>query len=270
MNYLDIETVKNDRADEYFETTTIQPRANLVDPEKIKQDILNKRAAMTEKAGLFWWTGKIICIGCYESITGQMRILTGTTTDSPDGDERALLNQFYEMLDNNIYDFVTGKQTADFDVPFIKGRALAHDLGTPKMWYPKRLDDVDHYFSRSRACQQLGSLNKYAWGLGMPMKKGHGSQVQGMYDRVKLEPNSAWVDIMEYCRLDVQLTANILSRIYKPFKQEAHHDAAIQEKHSEDGLLGSEQTSVRVSKDGQDNLVFHDDSGEKGTPVHSD
>lgn len=211
---IDIETVPDDNLEKYFDSATYSAPSNWKDPEKIKAYVEEAKAKDIEKAALNWWTGKIVCICMMDVELGETFTFIGP-------DEKQLLTEFLETIyrlhsKNRIK--LIGKNGVDFDLPFITGRVLKHDLGIPFFLRPYHpIDDVDHIFSRSAHCGQRGSLSDYAYGLGLGEKKGHGSDVKTWYNAAILGDQSGWEKIKGYCLQDTAIVAGMVKRYAKDF-----------------------------------------------------
>ena len=237
---LDIETVKNDRAIEYFKNKKYTAKASMdsvpasitniktdtlrqskldewkrTQAAKIENDLMQQRKKDEERAGLHWWTGKICCICTEDVVSGEKKAFYGD-------DEYKLLYKFlsYLQMEKNGYTLI-GKNSKDFDIPFTVGRLLANNTGLTRHFGNfSTLKDVNEMFSYSKACSQIGHLSDYAWGLGVSGKLAHGSDVQGMYDVATLTDKNVWNDIVKYCEQDVNITSEMVRRYYKTFKME--------------------------------------------------
>lgn len=246
MSYVlfDIETVANDRADEYYAARVYRPSKKLADPNKIpttiakikdpelkarriaeykaeQQEKIDKSVSQREfkdrrQAALHWWTGKVCCISYWDLASHKGSRLV-------DVDELSLLCNFFTILDQDYPNRgLIGKSAYDYDIPFLVGRALAHNIGlVPHLRLVKgRLQDIDHMFSRSKQCAQVSTLDNYAWGLGIDGKLAKGSDVQGMYDNALLN-GPQWLDkIGDYCDQDVAITVEMMTRYEKVFHNE--------------------------------------------------
>jgi hypothetical protein len=217
MNYLvvDIETVPNERAEAFFAQKSYEPAANLKDPEKIAASIASKRHADIEKAALYWWTGKIVCISANDPVTRQKRSFAGK-------DERDVIKGFFDFITKERpHAVLTGKQTKDFDFPYLVGRALALDIGIPQqLRISPPISDVNLIFGfSSSSSQQRTSLANYAWGLEIQGKSGHGSNVKSMFDLACIDISAdPWRAIREYCEQDTEIVAEMLRRYSKSYE----------------------------------------------------
>ncbi len=217
---IDIETVENARAKELFQKTVYKPAANLKDPAKIEQSILEKRQKDMDQAALHWWTGKVICL-CANVLQGVGPVPEKAKTFIGD-DEKELLMSFYDWLTSLCTRShgvtVVAKSGEYFDLPFLVGRSLVHDIGIPEVLRPRRaLNDIDHIFSYSTNCDQRSSLQNYAFGLGVTGKLFHGSEVAGMYAQVQMGDTDQWKVIGAYCAQDTDIATEILKRYLKSY-----------------------------------------------------
>ena len=213
---IDIETVENSRAKELFAKKKYEVDGRLKDPIKIEQNLLEKRQRDLDKAPLYWWTGKIICI-CVNllGVNEKPKTFLGD-------DERELLHQFFAYLDDvqkrhGGY-MLIAKSGDYFDLPFMTGRCLALDLGVPQVLRGTRgITDIDHIFSWSAQCDQRSSLDNYAFGLNIAGKNGHGSDVSSLYNTTQMGDADGWRKIAEYCAQDVNIATEILRRYLKVY-----------------------------------------------------
>lgn len=211
----DIETVSNEKADEYFKNRTYSAPSNYKNEDKIKEAIEEKRLKDKEKAALHWWTGKIICISAYNIIKEHKTFYSGF-------DEKKILCDFFDMLNGEPFTYLVGKNSKSFDIPFIVGRAMAHDIGLPVQFRdhtPRTITDVDNIFSYSSACDQVTSLDNYAFGLGIAGKTMSAKSVADYYIMAGLNIE-AWNTIKEYCDHDVMITSVMFTRFSKRYISE--------------------------------------------------
>lgn len=200
--YLDIETVANEKAQDFYEKTAVYSApANWKDPAKIEARIAEQRQKDLDKAALNWWTGKIVCIG----------IIGDTELSFKGADEKKILNNFFSWCEterkrHGEIDFI-GKNYVNFDKPYIVGRAIANDTG---LVYPFRIsnsvNDIDHIFSRSARCNQVTSLKNYAFGMGVDGKFGSGGDVANWF------VNNDLNQIEQYCLQDIRITKEFHER----------------------------------------------------------
>lgn len=212
----DIETASNPRAKHYYESLKASGyyagRKGTKDLEKIKSQIEEKMQAHMGKAPLQWWTGRVVAIGCQlGSSTAKPKIFIDL-----DNEEKVLTEFFAYIKEcSDLYPDLTliGKENSDFDDPYLRGRAMANQIGIPnQLRLPGRLTDVNKIFGFSGKSAQRGKLSDYAYGLQLPVKLGDGSDV------AKWVANKEVEKLSEYCLRDVQITAEILKRYNKQFK----------------------------------------------------
>jgi hypothetical protein len=236
----DIETALADNAKEYFAQKEYRPDPvlNAVDdpPSKItelktqelrearllewqtaqkvklEQSVLQQKQKDLDRAPLHWWTGKVICISAINA-SGVAQTWAGP-------DEQSVLQGFFQAL-ATMYQSHTlvGKSSLFFDIPFLIGRAMAHDMGIPQQLRIAKepVQDVNRIFSFSDSCPQVTSLKNYAWGLGLDGKLGEGSQVAEWYALGMTGDMDAWDKIRNYCVRDSEIVLEILKRYRKPF-----------------------------------------------------
>lgn len=210
---LDIETVANKNAEKWFSMKKYSAPKNYKDEKKINQNILEQKAKDLEKAGLHWWTGQVICIVTFNLDTGEFKTFSNK-------DEKKLLIDFQNEFDQGFPEFI-GKHSDFFDLPFLRGRILAHDLGLISALKnnQRTLRDVNHIFSYSTSCAQISTLEAYAFGLGILGKTMQANKVQAMYKDYLLGNHKAMQEIEAYCKQDVAITATLLKRYLKVFNK---------------------------------------------------
>lgn len=213
----DIETVANDRAKDYYAGKKYAAPKNWKDKDKIEQYVTEARHEDMEKAALSWWTGKVVCIGYKAHLDGaKTRLVIGPA-------EADVLRTFFdEMLALKSRVVLLGKSSDTFDVPFVRGRALALDLGVPSFLRPfRQIEDVDHIFGFGSRASQASKLDDYAFGLGIDAKSGYGTDVQNWYNLAIIGDDKMWSKIAEYCAGDVDITHEMLRRWMKPYGSSA-------------------------------------------------
>lgn len=212
----DLETVANDRAAAYYAQRTYDAPANYRDPEKIAAAIREKRQADMERAALHWWTGKVVCASV--TVVGGEQ----PTRNFISRDERSLLISIFDWFWwlEDFYDqiLLSGKSSEYFDIPFLVGRALSHDLGILDCLRPRYpITDVDKVFSASSHCDQRTNLANYAWGLGIAGKTAHGSDVATIWFDILQGDLSAGKRLVDYCAQDNAIAVEMLTRWLKPY-----------------------------------------------------
>lgn len=202
---LDIETAAF-RAEEYVENKKYSAPKNWKDPDKIAAKIDDQRQADVKKAALHWWTGKVICTSVTDVISGQSQSFYCLEEIDLLVDLITYLNG---KMGNTFGYHIIGKNVNEFDLPFIRGRLMYHNLGLPT-WLRQnnRIEEIDHCFSRSKSSAQVGKLSDYAFGLDIQGKIDDisGADVPAMYIDGQLEK------IVEYCERDTQIVAEIYRR----------------------------------------------------------
>lgn len=182
---------------------------------KLDNSVLEQRQKMIETAALYWWSGKIVCITAKIRNKKPPMIWFGSN-------EAKILSKFFDWLAENPGIPLIGKSSDDFDVPFIIGRAMAHNLGIPyhlRMGKPDYLSDIDKIWGFSKAAPQRSSLNNYCIGLGIKQKIAHGTDVAKWYDMAMSGDDTQWKKITEYCVDDTMIVDTILDRYLKPYNK---------------------------------------------------
>ena len=213
----DIETVVNSRARHYYDTLKdaglYTAPSNYKDPEKIAAYIENAIQADMAKGALRWWTGQIIAIGCELVHPKQERKMFISLED-----EEKVLRGFFDYIEaiSKSYSIeIIGKQNKDFDDPYVRGRAMYHNIGLPPQFRSNRsITDVNEIFGISSSGGQRGKLRDYAYGLGLPTKLADGADVAGMATAKNTDAIAA------YCARDVEITAEIVRRYTKQYTSE--------------------------------------------------
>lgn len=246
MHYLafDIETVVNGDAQRLFAQKEYKPDpqyndldtppssiTKLVNPElkaqrlaewqdeqrkKLDQSILQKKQKDLDQAALYWWTGQIVAIGMIDLETGQKHMVAG------DGERSVLEGFFRVVLERYPGHVLIGKRSSEFDIPYIVGRAMAHDIGLiPHVRLCKEpVNDVNRFFGQTNSMSQVASLANLAHGLGISGKLGHGSDVAGMWARIQAGEDAVWRELTDYCLQDVAIVAEALRRWRKEYSLE--------------------------------------------------
>lgn len=212
----DIETAPSERIDEYFQAVNIKPDKRVKDPEKIAKNLADKKAKLRAQASLYWYIGRVVCICAYSTKTKQY--LTWWDTD-----EKKLLYRFGRDISQSYSDHQIVAKNIEFDRPFLIGRYIAWDLGVPSQIRlhskDKSVDDIDKYLSlRSSSCQQITTLENYAFGIGIPGKLyDSGFDIKDLYYKWRLGNPHAIQDIASHCHRDVEITAEFHRRATKDF-----------------------------------------------------
>ena len=237
---LDIETAANRESIERVELETIQPDSKLSRTDKppkkilaikggelkaqelakwiaaqekrLKASVTMKRAKKRDRLGLHWTTLKIVCIVVIDSSTLRRIRFIGKP-------EKELLRGLFSAL---LIDFphhtLIGKNSSDFDLPVILGRALVHNIGLPPHLHSNRpITDINRLFGVGRA-PQTAALEEYAWALGIPGKLGKGTDVEGWHESAEQGDAEAEKLLCDYCEQDALIVLEMLKRYEKPFQ----------------------------------------------------
>lgn len=131
---------------------------------KLEQSVLRKRQLATEKAGLHWWTGKVVSVAWVDVST-----LEHGGYASPE-DEVACLRWLSVKLATKPDCYVAGRSSVEFDFPFLVGRYLAHNLPLPRqLRHWGQVKDVHDMFGYKHLGSQRSTLEDYAFGLGLSL-----------------------------------------------------------------------------------------------------
>jgi len=210
---VDIETVASPKGLMIIEKTEFKAASNVKDPAKKEAQISEKKAKAIDRAALSWWTGKAICISAVGVDNDISKVWYGD-------DESEVLGGFFDFLaemNTHTQLTLTGKNSMNFDFPYLIGRAIELELGIPsalRATTNQRMDmpnDVDHIFGRSSRCEQSTSLANYGYAIGIP-KTGSGGDVAGMYKE------GMWDEISKYCTQDSMIVAEMLRRYSKVYR----------------------------------------------------
>jgi len=210
MIAIDIETVRHERADAWWNKTEIKAPANYKDQVKIDAYIKEKKAALGSKSALTWHTGKVFSIA-FGNIEGD------TIDFNVDLDEAKLLTYLSDMTNKVNIQKVYSKSGKTFDYPFLVGRYLANKLTPPRFLSERScLYDVDDFFVYSAASSQRMSLEAYAYGLGIEGKFGDYTIVDKVYSG--MITNTCSEDdlslLMKYNKQDVEIVKEMVKRYY--------------------------------------------------------
>ena len=183
--------------------------------EKINNYIQVQQLKDLEKAALYWWMSKVVSIAWnhVHDETGEL-VTAGVKTSD---DEREVISAFLNSAMNSAYRVtrVIGKNSKNFDTPYLIGRLLAQNLGIPAFLRARitPMGDVNEIFgSLSAKNSQITSLDNYAFGLGIKGKLSSGSSVEGMYK------GKAFKEISAYNVQDVEIIADMFRRWMRPYQ----------------------------------------------------
>lgn len=161
-------------------------------PEAIAGAIEKEKKKIREKAALFPWIARIVCIG-YN--------LKGKTQTMIDEDEALILRTFFMVIESNFPVRMVGKFWDGFDAPFIRARAMVHNLRIPApLRYYRPVTSIEEIFGGN------GKLDDYAFMLGIGGKIGKGDQVAAMWAKRDFSA------ISTYCARDVDIVAEVMRR----------------------------------------------------------
>ena len=204
-----IAKIKSDELrEEKYEAWKVKQR------EKIRNYVKVQQLKDLEKAALHWWMSKIVSIAWnfVHDETGELVTAGVKTSDN----ETEVISHFLNAAMNSAYRVsrVIGKNSKNFDTPYLIGRLLALDLGVPSFLRAKvtPMGDVDEMFgSLSAKNSQITSLENYAFGLGIKGKLATGSGVESMYK------SGAFKDISAYNVQDVEIIGDMYRRWSRPY-----------------------------------------------------
>ena len=184
---------------------------------KRQTSIATKLAKRLDEGALHWWTGEVILIVAIDLVTGLTKVYDGPI-------ERDLLEGFCADLQEIFPRHVLiGKHSALFDLPYLRGRLMAHVLGLPphlRVQPYRPLQDVNHIFSTSSQCAQIGTLDDYAFGLGIPGKTGKATEVASLHDAALGGDDLARKKLIDYCTRDTAIVVEMLRRFGKDFPRQ--------------------------------------------------
>ena len=169
-----------------------------------------------ERAGIYAEFGKIICISAgvfYNNDNNELRFRLKSYRGD---DEKSLLQEFSEMLNNNYNKeehLICGHNAKEFDFPYIARRCLINGIPIPtildnsgkKPWEVRLMDTMEMWkfgdFKSFTSLKLLAAL----FGITSPKDDIDGSQVGDIYWK---EKNIERIKI--YCQKDVVTVAQIL------------------------------------------------------------
>ena len=209
--FLDIETVPQEKSfDDVNET--LQQLWDKKSKYFRKED--ETPADVYQRAGIYAEFGKIVCIS-----VGVIRLVDGIKTfrvkSYAGADEKALLENFANMLNRSRQKFLCGHNIKELDVPFIARRMLINGIKLPdslniagkKPWEVNFIDTLDLWkFGDYKHYTSLNLLTNI-FGIPSPKDDIDGSEVA----RVFYEENDI-ERIAVYCEKDVLATAQLFLR----------------------------------------------------------
>lgn len=231
-------TVPSDQARGFLEAKTFEPDANLSPIDKppkaileikgdvlrekrlkdwkfaqgikLEQSVLAKRQKAMEDAGKRWWTARLVAVAL-KPLDGDPVAISGPK-------EKPILRQLFELLtDKYTSHTLVAKGGKDFHLPFLTGRAIAHDLGLPPQLYSTYpVNDIHELFGRSAMSTQRGSLEDYAFGIGLKTSDTSES-AQYLMDQYALGSETALKQMQVQCSEEVTIISELLKRYTKRF-----------------------------------------------------
>lgn len=181
------------------------------------------------KSALCWMTGRVVSF----ALTNVDDIAKGKKNPRIVAmcgfDEKVLLQGMMDAIQENDIVNIVGKTSDNFDIPFIKGRCIANDVGMSDIFHSGyNFFDIDKMICPSMAGQlQHGKLDQYLMACGIEQKINTGAmvpklfqqaleaQIEGDFETVK----KIMVGIKEYNIDDAIKTAMLAWRFIKPWKK---------------------------------------------------
>ena len=191
---LDIETrMDPDLPDDYWDRIRERVKApsNYKDPVKIEGYLDDQVLVAKEKAALSAKTGIVVMIGVQELGTGEMEIFEAPGFNR-EGEDK-LLVEFIGWMGR--YSHIIGWNNRLFDLPFLMGRWLVHNLAFPDGW-PRPRD-----YHRVVDLKELlgGSLDDWFYLLEGDFKLVNGPEI------LKVSPGELRTHLID----DLRVTARI-------------------------------------------------------------
>lgn len=195
---IDIETYR--KMDERMEELLAKKikLGNVVDPEKIKKKMVEKRNAIYSKAALHPTSGRVISVGLGIS-DAEKGWDYHVFVDMVD-DERTLLSTIDEVLSDIRVERYVSFNGSRFDIPFLAVRAAVHKLPLLRPWPIGRYHHM-HIDVYDMLGWQKGTLGQLALAVLGRSTVHTGSDVDQMV------ANEDWTGIREHQLEDIQLLA---------------------------------------------------------------
>jgi len=208
---IDIETVSNESSKEYTKKIKFKAPSNYKDEEKIAAYIDQEKEKAEKNYGLSWWTGKVCLVSLKNYETGSFK-------DFYNHKEEVILIELKKFLTDELLSsgqtYLIGKSSVTFDFPFLKMRYVVNKIKIPTILIMQNLClDIDKLISNYSSCNQVSTLDNYAFGLGIMGKIGSGSQVQDMYNMTLCDPMH-WKELIDYCHQDCEIVHKFLKAFY--------------------------------------------------------
>lgn len=181
-----------------------EPKRTLVDPNKIKADVLAKRQDWLDESTKRAERSQILALGFTTDGGETITCLHG------ENEIDAILRPFISVLETHPVLEVSGFNILDFDLPFFRRRCLINRIPFPfydasNKWHPwtfKTFDAMVDWQSGNRRDPFI-SLDTLAKALGIEGKSGDWREFVKLYetDREKA---------LDYVRSDVRTTAKVV------------------------------------------------------------
>lgn len=204
---MDLEAVAIDNVEQFVEP--VEAAKNLKDPDKIAADVERKQREQVDRAALFPWTCRVVCLGWIND-EGHERIVTCR-------DERAeadALQQFWaDCVFRDDGRFIRPIITfcgRTYDLPVVLARSMLLGVPAPAL-------NMDRYRSPNidladrltwHGAIQLRSLKFFARRFGIPVE----DTISGA-DIAGLVAADQWTDVAAHCLSDVRLTRALAERM---------------------------------------------------------
>ena len=181
--------------------------------EKIRRYVKTQQMRDLEKAALHWWQSKICSIAWAHVHEESGEIISRGVKAGPQED--MVIKLFFDAALNSPYRVarVIGKNSKNFDTPYLIGRCIALNLGLPPFLRSRisSFGDIDEIFgSLSARNSQITTLANYAFGLDITGKTGSALSVETFYRNQNFEA------ISDYNIHDVE----IVYEMYRRYKKE--------------------------------------------------
>ncbi|MCX7607435.1 MAG: ribonuclease H-like domain-containing protein [Bacteroidia bacterium] len=239
--FMDIETAPHYRSIEeipeplrvYWEERYERRRS----PAEAEQE---KDAYFLEKSGIHALYSRVVCIGLgyFRKVGGQWEWREEVLCDT---DEKKLLETFRSVWEkfrshahqNLLPTFtaepsfaICGHNIRNFDIPFLGRRLLSLAIPLPAFWREAQdaqpwqlkdplLIDTMRLWNFTSSENSFISLELLAYALGIPFQKSikHTDIRKAFYSWVDTGDSSLFQTVLEYCKRDVQVTAEIFIRM---------------------------------------------------------
>ena len=171
-----------------------------------EEELERRRQDLEERFGLDPATGRIICIGCFDTETDEETVFYG-------GEEVDILKRFWAWLANHPPELLVTFNGKRFDLPYLNVRSAIHSL-TPSVQLPDGRHtrrphfDVQEVLSADDR-RRRGGLDYFCaiFGLDSPKSSLDGSQIATAYADGRIE------EIARYCLADCRATGALFERL---------------------------------------------------------